>query len=150
MLERPDLTSRTSKISAPALVSCGEWDLFYPCAVRDGRLIPSAKFVTIREAGHDTVNYQPDEVAADRVGVLQVARGDRLVRRLVGAGESAAGAGEVPEERPQHHAEQGHLQIGEPQQRAQRRPVDVVLARSGDDVRAVHYPQRDGEAANGR
>ena len=60
MLAREDLTSRTPEISAPALVSCGEWDLFYPCAVRDGRLIPGATFVTIRGAGHDTVNYTPD------------------------------------------------------------------------------------------
>lgn len=61
LVERPDLTSRTPKIAAPSLVSCGEWDLFYPCAVRDGRLIPNAKLVTIRGAGHDTVNYTPEE-----------------------------------------------------------------------------------------
>jgi pimeloyl-ACP methyl ester carboxylesterase len=61
MMARPDLTSRTPQITVPALVSCGEWDLFYPCAVRDGRLIPNAKFVTIRGAGHDTVNYTPEE-----------------------------------------------------------------------------------------
>jgi pimeloyl-ACP methyl ester carboxylesterase len=60
MLAREDLTSRTPLISAPTLVSCGEWDLFYPCAVRDGGLIPGATFVTIRGAGHDTVNYTPD------------------------------------------------------------------------------------------
>jgi pimeloyl-ACP methyl ester carboxylesterase len=61
MTSRPDLTSRTRQIAAPALVSCGEWDLFYPCAVRDGGLIPDAQLFTIREAAHDTVNYQPAE-----------------------------------------------------------------------------------------
>jgi pimeloyl-ACP methyl ester carboxylesterase len=61
MIAREDLTSRTPRITAPALVSCGEWDLFYPCAVRDGKLIPTAKFVTIEKAGHDTVNYTPEE-----------------------------------------------------------------------------------------
>jgi pimeloyl-ACP methyl ester carboxylesterase len=60
MIAREDLTSRTPRITAPALVSCGEWDLFYPCAVRDGKLIPNAKFVTISAAGHDTLNYTPD------------------------------------------------------------------------------------------
>jgi pimeloyl-ACP methyl ester carboxylesterase len=60
MIARPDLTSRTPKITARTMVSCGEWDLFYPCAVRDGRLIPGARFETVRGAGHDTVTYTPE------------------------------------------------------------------------------------------
>src|SRR4029079_6809528 len=55
--ERPDLTSRTPKITAPTLVSCGEWDAFYPCAVRDHKLIPNSRLVTIRRAAHSTPDY---------------------------------------------------------------------------------------------
>jgi pimeloyl-ACP methyl ester carboxylesterase len=57
--ERPDLTSRTPKISVPTLVSCGEWDMFYPCAQRDHRLIANSRFATVRGAAHDTTNYTP-------------------------------------------------------------------------------------------
>jgi len=57
--ERPDLTSRTPRLTMPALVSCGEWDMFYPCARRDARLIPNARFVTIRGSAHATPDYQP-------------------------------------------------------------------------------------------
>jgi 3-oxoadipate enol-lactonase len=57
--ERPDLTTRTPSIAAPALVSCGEWDMFYPCAVRDHALIPDSRLVTIRGAAHATPDYQP-------------------------------------------------------------------------------------------
>jgi pimeloyl-ACP methyl ester carboxylesterase len=56
---RPDLTSRTPAITVPALLSCGEWDMFYPCARRDHRLIASSRLATIRGAAHDSVNYQP-------------------------------------------------------------------------------------------
>lgn len=58
--QRPDLSKRLPLISVPTLVSCGEWDLFYPCAIRDGKLIPGAKFVTIDRAAHDTLLYQPE------------------------------------------------------------------------------------------
>ncbi|HLB23234.1 MAG TPA: alpha/beta hydrolase [Dehalococcoidia bacterium] len=57
--ERPDLTSRTPAIVAPTLVSCGEWDLFYPGARRDHSLIPNSRFVTIRGAAHSTPDYTP-------------------------------------------------------------------------------------------
>ena len=57
--ERPDLTSRTPAITAPTLVSCGEWDLFYPGALRDHRLIPNSRLVTIRGAAHSTPDYTP-------------------------------------------------------------------------------------------
>jgi pimeloyl-ACP methyl ester carboxylesterase len=58
--ERPDLTSRTPKITAPTLISCGEWDAFYPCAVRDHALIANSRLVTIRGAAHATPDYQPE------------------------------------------------------------------------------------------
>lgn len=61
MVSRPDLTSRTPAIAAPTLVSCGEWDLFYPCAVRDAKLIPKARLVTIERASHDTLWFQPEK-----------------------------------------------------------------------------------------
>jgi pimeloyl-ACP methyl ester carboxylesterase len=59
LIARPDLTSRTSAITAPTLVSCGEWDRFHPCAQRDYRLIPNSRLVTIRGAAHATPDYQP-------------------------------------------------------------------------------------------
>lgn len=57
--DRPDLTARTPLILAPTLVSCGEWDDFYPCAVRDHRLIRNSRFATIRGAAHSTPDYRP-------------------------------------------------------------------------------------------
>jgi len=57
--ERPDLTSRTPAITAPTLVSCGEWDDFYPCAERDHALIPNSRLVTVRRAAHSTPDFRP-------------------------------------------------------------------------------------------
>lgn len=58
--ERPDLTLRTPKLTMPVLVSCGEWDAFYPCAVRDHALIPNSRLVTIARAAHATPDYRPE------------------------------------------------------------------------------------------
>ena len=44
----------------PVLVSCGEWDTFYPCAVRDHALIKNSRLVTIRGAAHATPDYKPE------------------------------------------------------------------------------------------
>lgn len=52
IVERPDLTDRIGGITAPALVMVGEWDGFYPCAIRDHALIPGARLVVRRECGH--------------------------------------------------------------------------------------------------
>jgi pimeloyl-ACP methyl ester carboxylesterase len=60
LASRPDLTSHTPSITAPTLVSCGEWDLFYPCAVRDARLIPNARLVTVERAAHATPDFAPE------------------------------------------------------------------------------------------
>ncbi len=57
--ERPDLSSRIPGITAPTLVSCGEWDLFYPVAQRDHALIANSRFVTIRGAAHSTPDFRP-------------------------------------------------------------------------------------------
>lgn len=57
---RPDLTSRTPAIAVPTLVSCGEWDRFHVCALRDHGLIPRSRLVTIRRAAHATPDYQPE------------------------------------------------------------------------------------------
>jgi pimeloyl-ACP methyl ester carboxylesterase len=57
--DRPNLLPRLASITAPTMVSCGEWDLFYPCAVRDAALIPNARLVTIPRAAHATPTYQP-------------------------------------------------------------------------------------------
>lgn len=59
LIERPDLVPRLPSVTAPALVSCGEWDLFYPCAERDAALLPNACLATIRRAAHSTPAYQP-------------------------------------------------------------------------------------------
>ena len=59
VIGRPDLVPRLPSITTPALVSCGEWDLFCPCAERDASLLPNARFATIRRAAHDTTTYQP-------------------------------------------------------------------------------------------
>lgn len=59
MRERPDLIVRTPAFTAPTLVSCGEWDAFYPAAQRDHALIASSRFVTVRGAAHATPDYKP-------------------------------------------------------------------------------------------
>ena len=78
--ERPDLTSRTPSITAPTLVSCGEWDAFYPCALRDHRLIPNSRLVTIRGAAHATPDYQPQlwkRAVFDFIDDVEAGRGVR-------------------------------------------------------------------------
>jgi pimeloyl-ACP methyl ester carboxylesterase len=52
ILTRPDLTSRISSITAPALVMIGEWDDFLPCALRDAKLIPNSRLVVRERCGH--------------------------------------------------------------------------------------------------
>lgn len=58
--ERPDLTARTPGLAMPVLVSCGEWDAFYPCALRDHAIIPNSRLVTIGRAAHSTPDYRPE------------------------------------------------------------------------------------------
>ena len=75
--ERPDLTKRTPLIEAPALVSCGEWDMFYPLAVRDHRLIPNSRLATVRGAAHDTLTYTPQRwkrAVLDFIGDVEAGR----------------------------------------------------------------------------
>lgn len=52
IVERPDLTGRIGGITAPVLVMIGEWDGFYPCAIRDHALMPGSRLVVRRECGH--------------------------------------------------------------------------------------------------
>ena len=77
---RPDLTTRTPSIAAPALVSCGEWDLFYPLAQRDARLLPNRRFATVRGAAHDSVNYQPERFLASVLDFVRDVEGGRDIR----------------------------------------------------------------------
>lgn len=49
---RPDLTSRIPAIGAPTLIMVGEWDDFYPCALRDHALIPGSRLVVRQRCGH--------------------------------------------------------------------------------------------------
>jgi 3-oxoadipate enol-lactonase len=71
LASRPDLSSRTPNIKSPTLVSCGEWDLFWPCARRDARLLPNSRFVTIERAAHDTLWFQPEAWYATITAFLQ-------------------------------------------------------------------------------
>lgn len=80
---RPDLTSRTPAIAAPTLVSCGEWDLFYPLAQRDGHLIPNCRFATVRGAAHDTPNYTPERFLASVLDFIRDVEAGRDVRGSV-------------------------------------------------------------------
>ena len=59
IIARPDLVPRLPSVTAPALVSCGEWDMFHPCAVRDAALLQNARLATVRRAAHATPDYQP-------------------------------------------------------------------------------------------
>ena len=52
IVSRPDLRGRISAIRIPALVMIGEWDGFYPCAVRDHALIPDARLVIRKDCAH--------------------------------------------------------------------------------------------------
>ncbi len=52
ILTRPDLLDRITKITAPTLVMCGEWDDFLPCATRDAKLIPNASLIIRERCGH--------------------------------------------------------------------------------------------------
>jgi pimeloyl-ACP methyl ester carboxylesterase len=90
--ERPDLTSRTPGITSPALVSCGEWDLFYPCAKRDHELMLNSRLVTIRGAAHSTPDYQPELWKQALFDFIDDVEGGRDVRgeRTLGDGERAA------------------------------------------------------------
>jgi len=50
--DRPNLTVRIQKTSAPTLVMIGEWDDFLPCALRDHELIPGSRLVVRKHCGH--------------------------------------------------------------------------------------------------
>lgn len=57
--ERPDLTPRLSEIAVPTLVMAGEWDDFFPCAVRDRGLIRGSRMVVRKECAHG-YSWRPD------------------------------------------------------------------------------------------
>lgn len=56
---RPDLAPRTPALTMPTLVSCGEWDMFWPCAERDHASIGGSRLVRVLGAAHATPDYQP-------------------------------------------------------------------------------------------
>jgi 3-oxoadipate enol-lactonase len=66
MAERPDVTSRLSKIDVPALLLCGQHDSISPpdemrqIAAR----LPNARFVEIKDASHMAPLEQPEKVNA--------------------------------------------------------------------------------------
>jgi pimeloyl-ACP methyl ester carboxylesterase len=80
IIARPDVVPRLPSITAPALVSCGEWDLFYPCAERDASLLPNARFATVRRAAHATPEYQPQLWARAVVDFIDDVESGRDVR----------------------------------------------------------------------
>jgi len=57
---RPDLTARLRELHMPALVIGGEWDGFYPCSVRDHKLLEGSRFVTMRRCAHASPDWRPD------------------------------------------------------------------------------------------
>jgi 3-oxoadipate enol-lactonase len=89
--DRPDLTARTRGISAPTLVSCGDWDMFYQCAVRDHRLIEGSRFATIRRAAHDTLTYRPALWKRAVLGFIADVEAGRDVRGELDLAEDATG-----------------------------------------------------------
>jgi 2-succinyl-6-hydroxy-2,4-cyclohexadiene-1-carboxylate synthase len=92
VVARPDLTSRTPQIRVPVLVSCGEWDLFYPCAVRDARIIPGSRFVTIRGAAHSTPDFRPLLWKRAVLDFLDDVEAGRPTAGVFELGETPAGA----------------------------------------------------------
>jgi len=50
--DRPDLTERIRKVTAPVLLMIGEWDDFLPCALRDHESIPGSRLVVRKNCGH--------------------------------------------------------------------------------------------------
>ena len=76
---RPDLVPRLPSVVAPTLVSCGEWDLFYPCAERDAARLPNARLATVRRAAHSTPAYQPELWARAVIDFIEdVERGEDI------------------------------------------------------------------------
>lgn len=57
---RPDLTARLRELQMPALVIGGEWDDFFPCSVRDHKLIQGSRFVRMRHCAHDSTTWRTD------------------------------------------------------------------------------------------
>ena len=78
-LKRPDLTGRIVDITAPTLVMIGEWDDFYPCALRDHSLIPGSRLVVRRRCAHgsrwrvETFRSEIESFLADVEGGRSVA-----------------------------------------------------------------------------
>ena len=79
---RRDAESTRPRLSEYQL-SSGEWDLFYPLAERDGRLIPNARFATVRGAAHDTPNYTPERFLASVMDFVRDVEAGRDVRGTV-------------------------------------------------------------------
>jgi pimeloyl-ACP methyl ester carboxylesterase len=55
IMTRPDLSERIGGVTAPALVMCGAWDDFLPCAERDHGLIAGSRFVMRERCGHGSL-----------------------------------------------------------------------------------------------
>jgi 3-oxoadipate enol-lactonase len=90
LVSRPDLVPRLPSVTAPALVSCGEWDLFYPCAERDAAMLPDARFATILRAAHSTPDYQPQlwkQAVFDFIDDIEAGRDVRGARAYGAPGE---------------------------------------------------------------
>jgi len=70
-----DVADRLSGVRAPALVLVGEDDICTPARYSDElvRLLPSARRVTVPEAGHCALFERPDEVRAAIVALLEEA-----------------------------------------------------------------------------
>jgi pimeloyl-ACP methyl ester carboxylesterase len=56
---RPDMAPRLREITEPTLVMAGEWDDFFPCALRDHGLIAGSRLVVRKECSHGSC-WRPD------------------------------------------------------------------------------------------
>jgi len=76
--DRPDLTDRISKISAPTLLMIGEWDDFLPCALRDQGLIRGSRLVIRKNCGHGS-RWRLETFLAEIEAFLEEVEGGRPV-----------------------------------------------------------------------
>ncbi|WP_325050393.1 alpha/beta fold hydrolase [Falsigemmobacter faecalis] len=80
-LDRPDNRDLLKTVTCPTLILCGEEDRITPMALHEemARLIPHARFLRVKDAGHMTPMEQPEGVTSALVAlVAEVTRQDAV------------------------------------------------------------------------